>query len=79
MLLYGDTTCVNRLDTGFGVGLNDTTCHDTPAPEPLSAVRVILTQDEPGTCTPTTSTSETRGLVEHDDTRVFCCATEPLP
>ncbi|WP_437811248.1 hypothetical protein [Sorangium sp. So ce1078] len=76
MLLYGDATCANQLDTGFGIGINDTTCHDTPAPEPLSAVRVILTKNEPGTCAPTTSTSEVRGLVEHGDTRVFCCAED---
>jgi hypothetical protein len=74
VLLYGDATCARQLDTGFGIGLYDTTCHDTPAPEPLSAVRVVFTRNEPGTCTPTTSVSEVRGLVEHGDTRVFCCA-----
>ncbi|WP_437763149.1 hypothetical protein WME77_34615 [Sorangium sp. So ce764] len=78
MLLYGDAMCTKQLDTGFGIGLHDTTCHDTPASEPLSAVRVVFTQNEPGSCTPTASVSEVRGLVEHGDTRVFCCADKPL-
>jgi hypothetical protein len=73
VLLYGDATCANQIGGGFEIGLNDTTCTDTPAPQPLSAVRVIFTQDEPGTCTPTTNLSEVQGLVERGDTRVFCC------
>lgn len=73
VLLYGDGTCTNQLDTGFGIGLGATTCHDASAPLSPSAVRVIFTQNEPGTCTPTTSTSEVRGSVERDEARVFCC------
>lgn len=73
VLLYGDAKCTSQLDTGFGIGLNDTTCHDTPAPLPLAAVRVIFTQNEPGTCTPTTDLSRVQGLVERGETRVFCC------
>ncbi|XXT22422.1 hypothetical protein WME94_12760 [Sorangium sp. So ce429] len=79
VLLYGDATCTNQLDTGFGIGLNDTTCHDTPAPLPLAAVRAIFTHNEPGTCTPTTNLSTVKGLVERGETRVFCCTKKPLP
>jgi hypothetical protein len=73
VLLYGDPKCASQLDTGFGIGLNEPTCHDTPAPLPLAAVRAIFTQNEPGTCTPTTDLSSVQGLVERGETRVFCC------
>lgn len=74
--LYGNAACTSQLDTGFRIGLGSTPCHDTPAPLPLSAVRVVPREQEPGACTPTPRISEVLGTVEQDRKRVFCCSSK---
>lgn len=74
VILYGDTKCSNQIVSISGIGLGATPCTDTQASLPLTAVRVILAQQETGTCVPTTSVSTVSGSVEHGETRVFCCS-----
>lgn len=72
--LYGDASCVDYIVVMNWMGLGFSPCSDTPANLPLSTVRVVLRQQEPGACTPTPSISEVVGTVEQGEKRVFCCA-----
>jgi hypothetical protein len=73
VFLYGDATCTSTIAALFWLGLDMTPCHDTPAPLPLSAVRMVRRQEDPGACMPISRISEVVGTVEQGDTRVFCC------
>jgi hypothetical protein len=70
--LYQDQYCIGEIGSEF---LSD---QDAPictgmARAPLWSMRSVFTQNEPGTCTPSTDSKIISGSLEPADTHVVCC------
>lgn len=70
--LYKDKYCFDEIGNDF---LSD---HDAPictrtTDAPLAAMRSVFTQNEPGTCAPSTDSTIVSGSLEPRVTRVVCC------
>ncbi|XYH93958.1 hypothetical protein ACMHYB_39835 [Sorangium sp. So ce1128] len=74
VLLFRDAGCTDLMISINGIPQEDTLCADTPADSPLAAARVILAEDAPGTCSPTSSLSTIMGKITRGATRKFCCS-----
>ncbi|WP_437804536.1 hypothetical protein [Sorangium sp. So ce693] len=78
VLLFSGASCSHMLHPGNGIGTREQLCYETLEDFPLTGVRVVFAQDEPGTCSPTTPVSLVDGTIESGETRTFCCSSADL-